>query len=159
MYKDSKSSAIKILSNSKQVKEYIGDRIRFLPKEECYAIFLYSNYSIINTKQIGLSGTSKVIFEVKTIIELALSAKASGVIIVHNHPSGNATPSSEDIDIIKKLHMGLKIADIELIDHYIFAQNSDYSFKEYDLINTFNLEENSWREKNIMSAKIVGGDK
>lgn len=157
-YRESKASPIKVLSNSRQVKEFIGDKIRYLPKEECYAIFLNSNYSIINSKQIGLGGTNKVLFENKTIIEYALAAKAAGVIIVHNHPSGNADPSSEDIKITKKLHMGLKIADIELIDHYIFAHDSEFSFKESGLIGKFEEEQSNWQDKSSLSHVISGGE-
>lgn len=129
-YKESKSSSIKTLSNSKDVREYVGERIRFLPNEECFVIFLSTNNSIIKCVQIGESGNNKVMFENRKVLEHALSLKAAGVIITHNHPSGNSQPSKEDLKMTHDLYMSLALSDIRLLDHFIYAQNSEYSFKE-----------------------------
>lgn len=139
-YKESKGSAIKTLSNSREIREYIGEKIRFLPKEECHLIFLNSSNAVINTKQIGESGNNKVLFEVKTIVENASALKASAVIIAHNHPSGVATPSQDDIEMTRKIYFGLALTDVALLDHCIYACNSEYSFREDGKIEEFKKE-------------------
>ncbi len=139
-YKESKASKIKKLTNPKQVREFIGERIRFLPKEECYAIYLNSAYAIISCVQIGLSGNERVLLEPKTIIENALAVKASGVIIAHNHPSNLCEPSKEDIALTRQIFFGLKFNGVDLLDHYIYTSDSEYSFNESQKIKEFNEE-------------------
>ena len=150
-YKEDKATSIKVLSNSKQVREYIGERIRFLPIEECYAIFLNSSFAIINSKKIGLSGNDKVLFEAKTIVEQALAVKAAGVILAHNHPSGNSEPSLDDKKVTEQLYLKLKIMGIELIDHYIYANSSEFSFKNSGEIAKY--------EEKYKDINLVGGFK
>ena len=147
-YKESKSLSIKTLSNSKDVREFIGDRIRFLPHEECYIILLNSSNAIIKCMQIGESGNNKVLFETKKVLEHAMALNASGVIIAHNHPSGNSEPSREDIKMTHDLFMGLAFSEIRLLDHFIYAQNNEYSFKENGRI-----------EKYFEELKILCSDK
>ena len=67
------------------------------------------------------------------IIRKAIDRKASAMILVHNHPSGNALPSAADIEMTKMLNKALKICDISLLDHIIIAKSSYYSFADENL--------------------------
>lgn len=85
----------------------------------------------VNLSQGGISGT---IADAKIIFAIALKACASGIILSHNHPSGEASPSEEDIRLTKKLFQAGQLLDIPILDHIIVCNESFYSFKEEGII-------------------------
>ena len=72
--------------------------------------------------------------DVKSILRRALDRKASGVILVHNHPSGNAMPGQTDIRQTSILKKALQTCEIGLIDHVVIAEDSWYSFADEQLV-------------------------
>ena len=66
----------------------------------------------------------------REIFEIAILEGAAAIIVMHNHPSGDSNPSSEDLEITKQLISCGKILDIEVLDHVIFGNNSYYSLRE-----------------------------
>jgi DNA repair protein RadC len=70
-----------------------------------------------------MSGT---VVDGKIVAKYAVEALASGVILAHNHPSGNTQPSQADIDLTKKMREGLKNLDIQVLDHIILAAEGNY---------------------------------
>jgi len=78
----------------------------------------------VKVSQGGISGT---VCDIRLIAKYALDALASGIILCHNHPSGELTPSSADMSIAKKVRDTLKIFDCTLIDSIIINENSYYS--------------------------------
>jgi len=85
-----------------------------------------------NTVSIGTVNASLV--HPREIFKVALLCNASAVILAHNHPSGNPTPSHEDIDITNRLKKAGEILGIEVLDHIIIGDNTWTSFKEKGLI-------------------------
>ena len=65
---------------------------------------------------------------------MALEQLATGIIVAHNHPSGNLKPSSEDIKITKQIEEAGKILNIQLLDHLIITQNSYLSFADENIL-------------------------
>lgn len=86
-------------------------------------------YSIISSG--GINGT---IVDIKVIFQIALKANASGLIISHNHPSGNLHPSKSDNKITNKIFRAGKIMDIPILDHVIITSEGYYSFADNDLL-------------------------
>lgn len=76
----------------------------------------------------------------RDLVEKSLSLGASYVIITHNHPSGIAKPSKEDIDITEVLYKAFKMVDIRMLDHIIIAGNSFYSFREDGVFDKYKKE-------------------
>lgn len=74
-----------------------------------------------------MSGT---VADPKIIFKLALEELASGVIVAHNHPSGNLSASQQDIDLTRKLKEGGKMLEIQLLDHIIVAGPRYHSFAD-----------------------------
>ena len=70
----------------------------------------------------------------KIIYKLALEDLASGVIVAHNHPSGNLKPSQSDIDLTRKLKEAGKFLEVQLLDHLIIANRNYFSFADEGLI-------------------------
>ncbi|MEI0477072.1 JAB domain-containing protein [Brachyspira pulli] len=76
----------------------------------------------------------------RDLVEKSLSLGASYVIITHNHPSGIAKPSKEDVDITDVLYKAFRMVDIRMLDHIIIAGNSFYSFREDGVFDKYKKE-------------------
>jgi DNA repair protein RadC len=82
---------------------------------------------VMNVSDGGLTGT---IVDIRLILQAAILGNASGIIISHNHPSGNLTVSAQDDFITRRLKQACEIMDIELLDHIIITNESFYSFAD-----------------------------
>lgn len=85
---------------------------------------------VLKVSQGGISGT---VADPKIIFGAALKCAASGIIIAHNHPSGNLQPSQSDIDLTKKIKEGCKLLDVNFLDHLICTTENYYSFADEGL--------------------------
>ena len=85
---------------------------------------------LLKKKRISEGGVSGTVADPKIIYKLALEELASGIIVVHNHPSGNLTASQSDITLTKKLKEAGKVLEIQLLDHLIVANQKYYSFAD-----------------------------
>lgn len=108
-------------------------------KEFFYIILLNRANNIIAVEKISEGGVSATVVDLKIIFHKALHALASGVIIVHNHPSGNIKPSTADVQLTKKIIEAGKILDINILDHIILTTDSYYSFADegFNDVKTF----------------------
>jgi DNA repair protein RadC len=83
----------------------------------------------------GISGT---VVDIRLLLSVALKTAASGIILCHNHPSGNLQPSAQDKEITQKIIAASKLLDITILDHLIVIvspENSFYSFTDEGFIN------------------------
>ncbi len=120
---------IKIRS-SKNAYDVLNLKLRDLPHEEFWALFVNQSNTIIKTECISKGGISLTVVDMRLILKPAIESLASGVFLAHNHPSGNLTPSTADIAITKKAKEALKLLDITLFDHLIIADGNYYSFAD-----------------------------
>lgn len=88
-------------------------------KESFYALYLNRANKVLGYQLISLGGISGTVVDVRCIYQAALKASCSGLILAHNHPSGNNEPSDSDIKITKKLKEAGALLDIRLLDHLI----------------------------------------
>lgn len=107
--------------------------LRGLDHEECWVLFLNRANYIIGKEKMSSGGQDSTIIDTKSILRRAIDRKASGVILVHNHPSGNAMPGKADIMQTGILRNALKTCDLQLTDHVIIAEDSWYSFADETL--------------------------
>lgn len=112
------------------MKGYFSD----LPHEEFWVILLNRANRIIRKQQISSGGVSGTVADPKIIFKAALEELSSGIILAHNHPSGNITASQQDIDLTKKLKDAGKLLEIQVLDHLIFAGSKYYSFADEGLL-------------------------
>ena len=108
--------------------------LRGLDHEECWVIFLNRANYIIGKERISIGGIDSTILDSRTIARKAIEKQASGVILVHNHPSGSAQPGTADINATRQLDKALKTCEISLIDHVVIAEDSYYSFADEELV-------------------------
>ena len=89
--------------------------------EEVWMILLNSCMQIIGSSQVSKGGLEHAFVDVRIIYQTALMAHATGFILVHNHPSGDPTPSKEDIETTKRLYNAATLLGIELLDHIVIG--------------------------------------
>lgn len=95
-------------------------------------IVLYLNRAnqVLGYSVISQGGTSNTTVDIKMIIQTALLANASCIMLAHNHPSGNVQPSSDDNKITKRIMEAAKLFDITVLDHLIITSENYYSFTD-----------------------------
>ncbi|HKK67443.1 MAG TPA: DNA repair protein RadC [Bacteroidales bacterium] len=109
----------------------IGD----LPHEEFWVLFLDRANKVIDKKKLSSGGTIGTVIDVKLVLKSALEKLAQGLIVMHNHPSGNKKPSQSDVNITMKLKNAAELMDISLLDHIIITGNGYYSFADESLLS------------------------
>jgi DNA repair protein RadC len=120
----------KKIGGSQDAFNYFQPKLGDLPHEEFRILLLNRANIIIEEVIISKGGTTGTIMDVKLIMKNAINKLAQGIIIVHNHPSGNKNPSQADIVITTKIKEAAKLFDINLLDHIIIADNEYYSFAD-----------------------------
>lgn len=105
-----------------------------LTYEEFWVLFLNRSNKVIEKRKVGQGGLSATIVDSRLIARLAINNLSSGIIVVHNHPSGSIQPSANDKQITSKLNKALSLFDITLIDHLIVSGSNYYSFAEKGLL-------------------------
>jgi DNA repair protein RadC len=127
-------SPCKKVTSSKDAFNAISHRMSNLNHEEFWILLLNRQNRIIKEIQISKGGIAGTIVDAKLVFKSAIDHLASGVILSHNHPSGNIQPSQEDITLTRKLAQGAKSLDFEVLDHLIITDNSYYSFADEGIL-------------------------
>lgn len=125
------------LTNCTEVFEFILskwnlDIIEF--QEECKLILVNRANFVLGIYELSKGGITGTVVDIRVILSVALKCNASGIILVHNHPSGNIKPSEADKKITQKLYNACELLELVLIDHFIVSKNSFFSFKQDGLI-------------------------
>lgn len=124
----------KSMQSSREVFEYIGPLLADLDHEQFWVIFLNNAMKVISKQNFFKGGVTNVIADAKLIFKAAVEHLATGIILVHNHPSGNLKPSHSDIVLTEKIKEAGKLFDIMLADHLIIADRNYLSFRDEGLI-------------------------
>lgn len=120
--------------NKNQLISYLRNDIGFSKNEEFKVLFLNSVNEIIETEILFTGTIDKSAVYPRKILERALYHNARSIVFVHNHPSGNVSPSQKDIELTEEMKRFFKIVDINVLDHIIITKNSHFSFLEEGII-------------------------
>lgn len=123
-----------VIGNSHDAYDILKNQLSDLRTEEFWAIFLNNSNKVIHVSQLTQGGISQSIVDVRILFKTALEHFSTGIIIAHNHPSGNLKPSKEDINITQKIKEAGNVLSIQLLDHIIITQNSYFSFSDSGLL-------------------------
>jgi DNA repair protein RadC len=96
--------------------------------ESFFLLLLNNANQTIGYAKISQGGVTSTIVDVKIIAKYVVDSLATGIILAHNHPSGNLNPSSADINITAKIKEAMKLFDVTVLDHIILTADSFYSF-------------------------------
>lgn len=110
------------------IKQFYGDDIEIF---ESFFLLLLNNSNItIGYAKISQGGITGTVVDPRIVAKYAVESLATGVILCHNHPSGNLKPSTQDIQITEKVKNGLSFFDIKVIDHLIITNGSYLSMAD-----------------------------
>ena len=119
---------LKKITSSKIAFEIMRPIIGELPHEEFWVLFLNNSNKVISKIQLSKGGISGTIVDARLIFRLALENRATGLILCHNHPSGNLQPSEADKEITRRIKAAGEILDVKILDHLIITETKYYSF-------------------------------
>lgn len=122
------------ITGSRDVFEILKAHLLDIPHEEFWILLLNRANRVIKKHQISQGGVSGTVADPKIIFKVALGELASGIILAHNHPSGNLTASQADIELTKKLKEAGKLLEIQVLDHVIIAGQKYYSFADEGIL-------------------------
>ncbi len=122
------------IGGSKDAYNCLVQYVAYLPHEEFWVLLLDRSNKVMARRRISEGGVAGTVVDAKRVFQPALELLASGIVLCHNHPSGNLRPSQADIDVTKKLHQAAKTLDINLLDHLIIAETGYFSFADEGLI-------------------------
>ena len=121
------SPQIKTISDA---YNYIKSALRDLSHEEIWIIILNHSKHAIDRVRISSGGMTSTVGDIKIILREALERRATGIILAHNHPSDNPTPSRADDNLTERVKAGCRAVDIEFVDHIIVCRGKYYSYVE-----------------------------
>lgn len=124
-YQVSRSRHTKILTSLDKCGEYLVSFFYGQRVENIYLLCLDAKCMVLGCKKVGEGSVNSAGLSIRKIVEMALAANASAVVLAHNHPSGLAIPSDEDILTTRKVAAALSAVDVQLVDHIVVADN-DY---------------------------------
>ena len=104
-------------------------------QEEFNILLLDRRNRVLAISTLSKGGIDSTIVDLRLVFATALKARASSIILAHNHPSGNLIPSKQDIDLTKKFFAAGKLLDLKILDHLILSPDDDYySFADSSMI-------------------------
>lgn len=121
------------IRNPKEAVEFLKDKFD-KRKESLVAIFLDLSNRVLDYEVVAVGRVNTVFAEPKDILFKAIKLSANGIIISHNHPQGEPSPSNDDISFTERLKRACELLGFELLDHIILSEEGYFSFKEEGLI-------------------------
>lgn len=123
-----------IIRSSKDIAMFLKANLKDLSYEVFLAIYLNKGNKIMAYKTIGSGGLTGTVADPRIILKSALEEGATGIILCHNHPSGNLKPSNIDEMLTRKIKEVTELIDIKLMDHIIVSNEGYYSFADNGLL-------------------------
>jgi DNA repair protein RadC len=119
----------KIVS-SQDAYRLFANVIQDIPYEEFWVLLLNRANRVINKVRISEGGIAGTVVDPKKVFKVAIESYCTGILLGHNHPSGNCTPSEQDCQLTRKLVDAGKLIDISVLDHIIVGNDQYYSFAD-----------------------------
>lgn len=132
------SEAMKLtdaLNSPHAVRDYLRLTLANLPHEVFVAVFLTAQNRVITVEELFRGTLTQTSVYPREIVKRALAHNAAAVILAHNHPSGEASPSAADRALTKALAEALALIDVRVLDHFIVAPGASMSFAEQGMLS------------------------
>lgn len=118
------------ITSPQMVYDLVMPFLKGLDHEECWILFLNRANYVISKEKLSLGGGDATVIDKKVIARKCLEKGARGIIVVHNHPSGNPYPGNADIQETEGLKKALDSLEISLVDHVVVCDDAFYSFTD-----------------------------
>lgn len=122
------------INSSHSAYKLLHPMIADLPHEEFWVVLLNRANRVIKTDCISQGGLTGTIADIRIIMRSAIESLATGIVLAHNHPSGNLKPSEQDVQITHKIRDAGNIFEIPVIDHIIVTETGYFSFADEDML-------------------------
>ncbi|MBG9445726.1 MULTISPECIES: DNA repair protein RadC [Bacillaceae] len=119
-----------IIRSPEDGANYVMHEMRFLSQEHFVCLYLNTKNQVLHKQTIFIGSLNASIVHPREVFKEAFRRSAASIICIHNHPSGDPTPSREDIEVTKRLAESGKIIGIDVLDHLIIGENKFVSLKE-----------------------------
>ena len=129
------AAKIEVIHGPEDVAEYALPRFRFEQKEHFAVMLLNTKNHIIGMPEVSVGSLSASVVHPREVFRAAIDYAAAAMILLHNHPSGDPTPSREDIAVTDRLVKAGKVMDIPVLDHVVLGRETFTSFKDKGLIH------------------------
>lgn len=120
--------------NAGAVNDFFKEDLRYLDHEVVYVLYLDNHMQLLKSRMVSEGTCSCSAVSSRDVLISALQAHASCLIVVHNHPSGDCSPSEADRNFTTSLSEACRLVDIPLADHVIIGDNEYFSFREQEII-------------------------
>ncbi len=120
----------KPITSARDIYNMLSDKVRDYKKEVLFAVLLDTSRRVIAVKKISVGILNSTLVHPREVFLEAVKESADSIILVHNHPRGNSSPSQPDIDATKILIDSGKLLSMPVLDHVIIGRNDYYSFSE-----------------------------
>jgi len=124
-----------VIAGNQDVVAMFRPLLAELAHEEFWVLYLTTANRVLDRVRVSQGGVSATIVDHKLIVKRAVELLASSMVLVHNHPSGAAHPSPEDLAVTEKLRQAASLFDIAVLDHLIISREAHYSFRQEGLLN------------------------
>lgn len=122
------------ISSPSDASQILSTKMRFLDREHFMAILLDTKNGVISVEEISVGCLDGSLVHPRELYKVAIQKSAAALIIAHNHPSGDPTPSKDDIKTTERLLAAAKIIGIALLDHLVIGDGCYVSLKEKGII-------------------------
>lgn len=123
-----------VIKSDSDVVRIMEPVIGNLAHEECWALYLASSGKVIERQRVSQGGVQATVVDSKIVLKRAIELLAVQIVLVHNHPSGSAEPSRQDMELTERISEGARLLDMRLLDHVIIARGAHYSFRGHNLV-------------------------
>lgn len=124
----------KTIRSPKDIFHILESEFKFLTKEHFVCLFLNTKNKVICKEIISIGSLNATIVHPREVFHAAIKHCSASIICVHNHPSGDSSPSPEDVNLTKRLVVAGETIGIEVLDHVIIGSNSYTSLREKNLM-------------------------
>lgn len=144
MIKPSNYTSMKI-SSQRDIANICMEEFRTEKKERARVYFLNIKNMVLQVKDLSIGGVNYVNIDIQEIISIAVKLRAVKIILVHNHPSGDSTPSDKDMEVTNDLCLAAKLFNIQLLDHIVVG-NTEYT-SVYTYLQNKRSSKNTFKHK------------
>jgi DNA repair protein RadC len=123
-----------VLTYSNRVYEQIGAELSTLDHEEFWVLYLNQSSSLIEKFRLSQGGVTQTVVDIRLALKRAFEVGATSLILVHNHPSGNVSPSTEDRALTQKFKKAAHLVDLKILDHLIVSEKGYFSFADQEIL-------------------------
>ena len=128
------SAEVVSISTDADVVRLMRGQLESISHEECWVLYLTSSNRLIERQRVSQGGVQATVVDHRLIVKRALELLSTQIIMVHNHPSGAASPSEADKVLTRKVAEAAALFDIKLLDHIIISKEGSFSFRRESLL-------------------------